>query len=35
MYYNDKIISGKDIAECFKISNTPVEKPKLIYDIIK
>ena len=35
MYYNDKIVSGKEIAECFKISDAPVEKPQLIYEIIK
>ena len=35
IYYDNTIIPTQDVLECFKITKEKVEKPKLIYEIIK
>ena len=35
IYYEDKKINNEDVLKCFEFSKIPVDKPKLIYEIIK
>jgi len=35
IYFEDKQVSEEEVLNCFEISETEVEKPKLIYEIIK
>ena len=35
IYYEDKMVSEKEILDCFEITEEVVAKPKLIYEIVK
>ena len=35
IFYNDKQITDEEVLDCYKFSKEPIQKPKLVIDIIK